>query len=146
LARITFRRYFGVAVALVLVMSASAPYPIAAQPGSMRQETGFGFVQKAVPVSRGDRYAVVDVELNFIYKLDLAEDKYPDLRDVVKRTLSFIQDAPDKKRYWELIARDGALQILTEYPAYRSVTLTLVVHPDDQKTYLRRATSTASLP
>jgi hypothetical protein len=108
----------------------------------LETKSGFGFLQHAVPISRGVRYAVVDVEVSFLYRVEVLPDKYPDVRTVVSDTLAFLQNYPKKKVYWEIYARKAASKLFKDYGVFSSLTVTLVIHPDDLRAYLRTATAT----
>jgi hypothetical protein len=58
----------------------------------LETKSGFGFLQHAVPISRGVRYAVVDVEVSFLYRVEILPDNCPDVRTVVSDTLAFLQN------------------------------------------------------
>ena len=69
-------------------------------------------------------------------------DNYPDVRTVVSDTLAFLQNYPEKKVYWEIYARKAASKLFKDYGVFSSLTVTLVIHPDDLRAYLRTATAT----
>ena len=108
----------------------------------LEMNSGFGFLQHSVRISRGVRYAVVDVEVSFLYRVEVLPDKYPDVRTVVSDTLAFLQNYPEKRAYWEIYARDAASKLFKDYGVFSSLTVTLVIHPDDQRAFLRTATAT----
>jgi hypothetical protein len=101
----------------------------------------FGFLQRSVPISRGVRYAVVDVEVS-LYRVEDLPDRCPDVRTVVSDTLAFLQNYPEKRAYWEIYARDAASKLFNDYGVFSSLTVTLVIHPNDQRAFLRTATVT----
>jgi hypothetical protein len=106
--------------------------------------SGFSFVQRAVPLSRFGRYAVVDVEVLFNCRIEVSPDEYPDARKLISDTLTFLENYPEKKTYWEVYARDAAAQLFRNYGVFSSLTVILVIHPNDLRPYLRTATATVS--
>jgi len=108
----------------------------------LEMNSAFGFLQHSVRISRGVRYAVVDVEVSFLYRVEVLPDKCPDVRTVVSDTLAFLQNYPEKRAYWEIYARDAASKLFKDYGVFSSLTVTLVIHPDDQRAFLRTATAT----
>jgi hypothetical protein len=108
----------------------------------LETNSGFGFLQHSVRISRGVRYAVVDVEVSFLYRVEALPDTFPDVRTVVSDTLAFLQNYPDKRAYWEIYARDAASKLFKDYGVFSWLSVTLVIHPDDLRPYLRTATAT----
>jgi hypothetical protein len=107
-----------------------------------KAESGFGFLQYAVPLARGDRKALVDVEVSFTYRTEVLPDEYPDVRKVVSDALAALQSKSRKGVYWEIYARDVAAKLFQDYRVFSSLTVRLVIHPDDLRSYLRTATAT----
>jgi hypothetical protein len=103
---------------------------------------GFSFLQHTVRIPRGARHAVADVEVSFLYRVEVTPDKYPDVRKIVLDMLDFLQNYPEKSAYWEKYVHDAASKLFKDYGVFSSVTVTLVIHPDDLRAYLRTATAT----
>jgi hypothetical protein len=108
----------------------------------LQTNSGFSFRQHSVRISRGARLAIIDVEVSFLYRVEVSPDKYPDVRKLVLDTLAFLQNYPEKRAYWEMYARDAASKLFKDYGVFSSLTVTLVVQPDDLRAYLRTATAT----
>lgn len=118
----------------------------AAQTSPNTQETiGFSFTQRAVPISRGDKYAVVDIEVSYTYKPTVPADDYPDVRKIVSEMIPYLQNYPNKKAYWELYARDSARKLASDFGVFSNVTVVLTIYPDDARSYIRVATATVSV-
>jgi hypothetical protein len=140
-AALRFLSWATVVAAVCLSICADA----AAQANSDPQETvGFSFTQRAVPVSRSDRVAVVDVEVSYTYKPTVPANAYPDVRKIVPAMIDFLQSYPDKKGYWELYARDAARKLSMDYAALSTVTVVLTIYPDEARSYIRVATATVT--
>jgi hypothetical protein len=107
----------------------------------LETNSGFSFRQHSVRISRGARHAIIDVEVSFLYRAEVPPDKYPDVRELVLDTLAFLQNYPENRAYWEIYARDAASKLFKEYGVFSSLTVTLVIHPDDLRAYLRTATA-----
>jgi hypothetical protein len=60
----------------------------------------------------------------------------------VSDTLAFLQNYPEKRAYWEIYARDAASRLFKDYGVFSSLTVTLVIHPNAQRAFLRTATAT----
>jgi hypothetical protein len=58
--------------------------------------------------------------------------------------LDFLRNYPEKRAYWEIYAHDAASKLFNDYGVFSSLTVTLVIHPDDLRAYLRTATATVS--
>jgi hypothetical protein len=84
----------------------------------------------------------VDIQVSFRYRLQLLPDEYPDVQNVISDTLAFLQNYPEKKAYWEIYARDAAAKLFADYGVFSSLTVTLVIHPNEVRPYLRTATAT----
>jgi hypothetical protein len=108
----------------------------------LEAKSGFGFLQHAVSLARGDRKALVDVEVSFTYRTEVLPNEYPDVRKVVSDTLAALQRKSRKGVYWEIYAHDVAAQLFQDYDVFSSLTVRLVIHPDDLRSYLRTATAT----
>jgi hypothetical protein len=108
----------------------------------LETNSSFGFLQHSVRLSRGARHAVVDVEVSFLYRGEVSSDKYPDVRAVISDTLAFLRNYPEKRAYWEIYARDAASKLFKDYGVFSSLTVILVIHPDNQRAFLRIATAT----
>ena len=66
------------------------------------------------------------------------------MRDVVREALAFVQNYPDKRRYWELSAQEGAMKLLADNATFADLTLKIVIHPDEQRSHVRTASAPAS--
>jgi hypothetical protein len=108
----------------------------------LETNSGFGFLQRSVRISRGVRHAVVDVEVSFLCRGEVSPDRYPNVRTVISDMLAFLQNYPEKRAYWEIYARDAASKLFKDYGVFSSLTVILVIHPDDQRAFLRTATAT----
>jgi hypothetical protein len=108
----------------------------------LETNSGFSFRQHLVRISRGDHDAIVDVEVSFLYRVDVLPDKYPDVRQVVLDTLALLQNYPDDRAHWEIYARDVASRLFKGFGVLSSLTVTFVIPPDDLRAYLRIATAT----
>jgi len=108
----------------------------------LQTKSGFSFLQQAVRLWRGVRHAVVDVEVSYSYRVEVLPETYPEVRTVASDTVAFLQNYPEKKAYWERYARDAAAKLFRDYGVFSSLTVTLVIHPDELRTYLRTATAT----
>jgi hypothetical protein len=62
----------------------------------LKPKSGFGFLQPAVPLARGDRTALVDVDVSLTYRPEVLPDEYPDVRKVVSDALAALQSKSRK--------------------------------------------------
>ena len=120
----------------------NATLPASGGAFDLEAKSGFGFLQHAVPLARGDRKALVDVEVSFTYRTEVRPKEYPDVRKVVSDTLAALQRKSRKGVYWAIYAHDVAAKLFQDYGVFSSLTVRLVIHPDDLRSYLRTATAT----
>jgi hypothetical protein len=120
----------------------NAKVPASGGAFDLEAKSGFGFLQHAIPLTRGDRKALVDAEVSFTYRTEVQPDEYPDVRKVVSDALAALQSKSRKGVYWEIYARDVAAKLFQDYGVFSSLTVKLVIHPDDLRSYLRTATAT----
>ena len=73
---------------------------------------------------------------------EILPDEYPDLRKVVSDALAALQSKSRKGVYWERHAHDVAAKLFQDYGVFSSLTVRLVIHPDDLRSYVRTATAT----
>ncbi len=120
----------------------NAELPASGGAFDLEAKSGFGSLQPAIPLARGDRKALVDVEVSFTYRTEVLPNEYPDVRKVVSDALAALQSKSRKGVYWEIYARDVAAKLFQDYGVFSSLTVRLVIHPDDLRSYLRTATAT----
>jgi hypothetical protein len=120
----------------------NAKLPASGGAFDLEAKSGFGFLQHAIPLARGDRKALVDVEVSFTYRTEVLPNEYPDVRKVVSDALAALHCKSRKGVYWEIYPRDVAAKLYQDYGVFSSLTVRLVIHPDDLRSYLRTATAT----
>lgn len=109
------------------------------------EDVSYTFEIASVPIQRSDaRVAVVDVVATLTYKSGSSSAEYPDIRPIVEDVRTFVRTYPEKKAYFEVIAKEAAAKALAMSPVVMAVTITLNIHTDETRSYKRlvRATIT----
>ena len=108
------------------------------------EEMSYQFEIVSVPVSRVGRIAVVDVAATLAYKANIPTSDYPDIRPIVEDVRTFVRNYPDPKAYFEVIAKEAAVRVLAATPAVASITVVLVIHTDETRSYRRSVRASVS--
>ena len=129
------RRSFIFATLAGLILMALHPAKADAAPA---EEISYTFDIGSVPVSRSDdKVAVVDVSATLLYTAGVASSDYPDIRPIVDDINKFVRTYPEKKAYFEVLAKEASARILASQPAVAAVVVILTIHTDETRSYKR---------
>lgn len=101
------------------------------------ENVSYTFEQSAVPIVRTERVALADVAVTMNYVSGTPADQYPDIRAIVADVLDYIQTYPDKKAYFEVIAKTTADRVLAAQKVVAIVRVTLSIRTDELRSYKR---------
>ncbi|PZV11637.1 MAG: hypothetical protein DCF22_14065 [Leptolyngbya sp.] len=88
----------------------------------------------------------VNVYVDYTYKTGILDSEYPDFVPIQNQVAEFLKDYPRQVTNWEVVNRNLAGAILSEYPAISSITLRLEVLPTEQLPYTHSSTVTLIQP
>lgn len=97
----------------------------------------YGFTLNNYGLEYQGQKQVIDLDISYIYRQNLAIADYPDVVAVKKTVEDYMQNYPDKNRYWELLNKDIAQLLINTYPAFASVTSKLHIYPSPHETFAR---------
>lgn len=100
-------------------------------------QVSYTFEVTSVPVTRSERAAVVDIVATLSYKPDTPSGDYPDIRPIVEDVTKFVRTYPNPKAYYEVIAKEAAMRMLSASAAVSSVTVVLNIYTDENRSYQR---------
>jgi lysyl-tRNA synthetase class I len=132
-------------LAFLLVTFALVFFQEAAVSAAPTEDVSYTFEIVSVPIQRSDdRIAIVDIVATLAYKSNSSSAEYPDIRPIVEDVRTFVRTYPEKKAYFEVIAKEAAAKALSMSPVVVAVTITLNIHTDETRSYKRvvRATIT----
>jgi len=108
---------------------------------SSRLVEEFSFVLKDFKVDHQGQN-IVNVNVRYRYKKNIALPEYPDFRLIAKDIENFLTNYPNETDYWEIVNKKITQLVLDKYGALVTVTCEITVSPTDSVPYLRTSTTT----